>query len=200
VRRAWILIVLCAGCALTRKSKPMDVRYFAPTPRPVAESTLAGPAPAPGGALELRLGNVRAATYLGEKIAFRDSELEVGYYETLRWTENPEEYLRAGLSRALFEQHGVKEVVSGLSPTLEVQLTAFDELREPKHVARVEVVWKLRDHRSVLRQRTVTVERPIANRGKDDQGEALAGAMGAALAEVVDSVVADVLTELGRPR
>jgi ABC-type uncharacterized transport system auxiliary subunit len=193
------LLALAAGCALTSKSKPLEVRYFTPGLRvaPDASPPLAGPAP--GGtapALELRLGRVDAASHLREKIAFRDSDHEVGYYETLRWTETPDAFVRRALDRSLFQQHGLAEVVSGIAPQLEVEVTAFEEVRAPRHVVRVELTWKLRDRRNVLRQRTVAVEKPI----EDVAPDAIAVAMGSALDEAVETIVTDVVAELTRAR
>jgi ABC-type uncharacterized transport system auxiliary subunit len=187
-----------AGCALTSKSKPLEVRYFTPAhaEAPDGEPALAGPAPGTAPALELRLGRVDAASYLREKIAYRDSANEVGYYETLRWTEAPDAFVRRALGRALFQQHGLEEVVSGIAPQLEVELTAFEEVRAPKHVVRVEMTWKLRDHRNVLFQRTVRVEKPV----DDAAPGAIAAAMGVALDEAVETTVTDVVAALTRAR
>jgi ABC-type uncharacterized transport system auxiliary subunit len=192
------LIVSLGACALTSKSKPLEVRYFTPArpDPPAASPPLAGPEPKAAPPLELRLGRVDAASYLREKIAFRDSDHEVGYYETLRWTEAPDAFVRRALGRALFQQHGLEEVVSGIAPQLEVELTAFEEVRAPRHVVRVEMTWKLRDHRNVLLQRTVAVEKPI----DDASPGAIAVAMGAALDEAVEAIVTDVIAELTRAR
>jgi ABC-type uncharacterized transport system auxiliary subunit len=193
-----LLLALVPACALTSKSKPLEVRYFTPAHADAAagSATLAGPAPGTAPALELRLGRVDAASYLREKIAFRDSEHEVGYYETLRWTETPDAYVRRALGRALFQQHGLEEVVSGIAPQLEVELTAFEEVRAPHHVVRVEMTWKLRDHRNVLLQRTLAVEKPV----DDAAPGAIAVAMGHALDEAVESIATDVVAALARAR
>jgi ABC-type uncharacterized transport system auxiliary subunit len=198
-RAATVVLLLLAGCALTSKSKPLEVRYFTPAHAapPAASPPLAGPAPtAAAPALELRLGRVDAASYLREKIAYRDSDHELGYYETLRWTEPPDAFVRRALARALYQQHGLEEVVSGVAPQLEVELTAFEEVRAPHHVVRVEMTWKLRDHRNVLLQRTVLVEKPV----DDADPGAIAPAMGAALDEAVETIVTDVVAELTRAR
>jgi cholesterol transport system auxiliary component len=191
----WLWIVLLSGCALTSKSKPIEMRYFAPVvTAPVKGSPpIAGPAPAIG-EQKLRLGRVEGASYLRAKIAYRESRHEVGYYETRRWTEEPAEYVRRALSRAFFEERGLAEVVSGTAPTLEIELSAFDEVRGARPSARIEVTWKLRNGRDVIAQRTLEVSRPMVGKDADD----LAVAMGGALDEVVDAVVGDVISELGR--
>jgi cholesterol transport system auxiliary component len=194
--------VLASACALTSKGKSVDVRYYsvgsaAPrTASPPSAGLAASPAPTQ---LELRLGRVEAASYIREKIAFRDSSVEVGYYETLRWTESPEAYLRRALERSFFQEQKVQELVSGAGPTLEVELSAFEEVRAPEHVARVEVTWKLRVARTVQIQRTVAVDRPIeATPAGQEKGVALAAAMARALDDAVDAVVSDVVAELLR--
>jgi cholesterol transport system auxiliary component len=80
---------------------------------------------------ELRLGRVTAASYLGERIVFRDSNYELGYYEERRWTERPEAFLRRAVARALFEDRGLRRVVSGAATTLDIELTELTELRSP---------------------------------------------------------------------
>ena len=200
--RAMVMLALAAGlflpaCALTSKSTPIVVRYFTPghaSPHR-AGPAFAGPASSAASAPpELRLGRVSAASYLNEKIAFRDSDHEVGYYATLRWTERPEDYLRRALARALFQEHELRELVSGAGPALELELSAFEEVKTPTHIARVEVTWKVRDGRTVVAQRTLTIERAIAGAGP--AGHAVAAAMGEALDRAVDAVVTAVVSEL----
>ena len=45
----------------------------------------------------------------------RESAVEVDQYDTLKWTENPEDYVRRSLSRALFEDGQLEEVVGGVA-------------------------------------------------------------------------------------
>src|SRR4029078_3767284 len=83
--------------------------------------------------LRLRLGRVVAGSSCPEQIPYRDSDHELGFYEERRWTERPEVYLRRALARALFEERGATRVVSGFAPTLDVELTAREEIRAPQH-------------------------------------------------------------------
>ena len=108
------------------------------------------------------MGRVNSASYLKDRIAFRDKSFEIGYYEELRWTEKPEAYLRRALSRALFEEQGVRQIVAGPGTTLDVDLDAFQELRFPRHAARMRITWVLRDdaHRYQYEE-TFTIGRPI---------------------------------------
>ncbi|MEO7328863.1 MAG: hypothetical protein ABI193_09815, partial [Minicystis sp.] len=83
------------------------------------------------------------AAYLDERLVYRDSVYELGYYQERRWTEEPSHYLARRLGRVLFEERGIRQVVGGSAPTLEVELTSFEEIRAPKRVARVRVVARL---------------------------------------------------------
>jgi ABC-type uncharacterized transport system auxiliary subunit len=145
----------------------------------------------------LRLGRVNAASYIRDRIAFRESSVEVGYYDDLRWTEKPEAYVRRDLARSLFENEGVQEIVGGMGPTLDVDVDSFEELRGPKHAAVVQLSWQLRDDTVVLLRRTVTIERALEESPKDKPSQrALAIALSAALDEAVDAVVNAVVPKL----
>jgi ABC-type uncharacterized transport system auxiliary subunit len=182
-----------SGCAFFNKSDPVLLRYFTPEAvgsRPVSSADTPRAAPT----LELRLGRVDEASYLKDRIAFRDDGFEVGYYERLRWTEKPEAYLRRALGRALFQDGRVGEIVSGPGPTLDVDVDAFEELRSPRHAARIQLTLVLHDDRHVQFQETLTIERPIAS---TENGSAeIARAMAGALDEAVRRVLAQVMVAL----
>jgi cholesterol transport system auxiliary component len=92
------------------------------------------------------LGRLAGLYYLS---AFRATASEIGFYRLRRWTEPPEQYLKRRLARVLFEERGLRQVVGGGGPTLEVQLTAFEEIRVPRRMARVQVIARLHDERLV---------------------------------------------------
>jgi cholesterol transport system auxiliary component len=185
-----------AGCALTSRSEPMRVRYY----------TLEG-----GGSavrareadhrtLELRLGRVEASDYLSEEIAFRNSKHELEFYDDLRWTEKPQEYLRRALTRALFQERGVTRAFSGAASTLDVELVEFEELRGPQPKVRLSAIATLHDERRSQLQETVTVERAISGASATgDHTEATAAALSAAMSEAVaglaDRVIARLATQ-----
>jgi cholesterol transport system auxiliary component len=182
-----------AGCALTSKSAPIAPRYFSPE-RP-ADATRSSAKP-PGAPLELRLGRITSSSHLDERLVFRDSDYELGYYEERRWTEDPEEYLRRRLGRVLFEERGLRHVIGGMALTLEVELTAFEEIRVPKRVARVQLTARLQDARLVRWEETLTVDQPIAEDSKGDVADGMVSAIGTALGSVVDRIADRVVTEL----
>jgi cholesterol transport system auxiliary component len=198
--RATLVITLSnvtLGCAFFTKSDPVVFRYFSPEtigdrpdPAGVAQAM-------PPSRLDLRMGRINAASYVKDRIAFRDKDFEIGYYEELRWTEKPEAYLRRALGRALFEEQGVRRIISGSGPTLDVDLDAFEELRSPRHAARIQVTWVLHDDQRVQIQETFTIERVIAS--TEPSGPAgIAAAMAEAFNESVKRVVARVMVALSQ--
>jgi cholesterol transport system auxiliary component len=193
---ALVAVVLAAGgCALFSKSDIVQVRYFSPEP------TTTGQARSPRakaathcGRIALRLGRISAPEHLEERFVYRSSPHEFGYYDERRWTEEPEEYLRRALARELFEVRGIERVVSGAAPTLEVELTAFEEVRGPTPKARVGLTFVLHDEKSVQVERSLIVDRSVAAR--DARGFVLA--LSSALAAAIDAVSDEVSLELER--
>lgn len=192
------LVSLCAcSCALLGKSDALSPRYFSPdTSAPPAPASLAAvhgsQAPA-----SLRLGRITAASHLRERIAYRSSDYELNFYEERRWTEQPDAYLRRALSSSLFESHGLRRIVSGPGPTLEVELTEFAEVRSTPPQARVRATYILYDHRLVRQEATVSVELPIASgAGTSDAPELAVRAMTQALSKAVEQIVVRVVADL----
>jgi cholesterol transport system auxiliary component len=186
-------LALAPACALLSKSEPNVPRYFSPE---TATATAAPPAPAPASGLELRLGVVNADGYIKDKIVHRDSAFEVGYYEERLWTDKPEAYVRRALARDLFDRRGVREVVSGVGTTLDVDVVAFEEVMAPQHVGRIELTYVLYDDRVVRLSRSIAVERPIAAaKGDAAAVQAMAEALSAAVDGVADATVAELRTE-----
>lgn len=196
-RRGLLTLALLAlpfgGCALTNKAVPTIPRYFSPELPPVQPR--AG-APRAGG--ELRLGRITASSHIREKIVYRSSEFEVGFYDDLLWTEKPDSYLRRALSQVLFEQERLRSVVSGAAPVLDVELVSFEELRGPRHAALVRLTYVIRDERVVRIEQTLSVERPIAAVSRDKEPAAIAAALGDAMSSAVTQVCERVIAELGR--
>jgi ABC-type uncharacterized transport system auxiliary subunit len=189
---ATLLVGLAPACALFTKSDPVVARYF--SPELTATRVVEGPA-APGN-LELRLGRVTAGTNVKSKIARRESTYEVVYYEGRFWTEKPDAYVHRALLRALFDDRGVRQVLTGAATTLEVEVLAFDEVVEPAHVGRVTLAYSLYDDRAVLLSRTVTFERPIAKASGDAEADAVVEALAGAMSAAVDAVAVATTEEL----
>ena len=198
-RFAWLLcsfaVFAAAGCALTSKSDAIAPRYFSPDR--VGDTVRAG-TKLSGVPPELRLGRINGSSHLDERLIFRDSDYELGYYEERRWTEEPADYLRRRLARVLFEERGLRHVVGGFAPTLEEELTSFEEIRSPKRIARVQAAVRLLDARIVRWEETVTVDQPITN-DKGDAADALVAALGVALSTAVDRIADHVVSDLTAP-
>ena len=200
---AWLLAIAPAcGGALAGKSDPVIPRYFTPEPTAQRQVTLtsAGQPPPAGSALTLRLGRVTSASHLRERIVYRSGDQEIAYYDEQRWTERPEAFVRRAFERELFEGRELCHAVSGSAPTLEVELVAFEEVRRPRAVARVQLHVALLDDRIAVYEQTVVIERPLDASGEsapDRVVRALADALGVAVDQVAHRVEAALAA---RPR
>jgi len=190
MRAAWIMLAgVLAGCALTSKAAPLELRYF--SPEIVAAG--AGELPAPGGAprMRLRLGRVTASAHLRYRIVHRESAVALEFYATRRWTEEPDAYIRRSLAHALFDARPLEQAMEGPSPALEVEVTAFEDVvHADHHAGRVQLRYRLHDERVVLAHGVVTVDRPATDPGIEAVVAAIGRAMDAATAEIADRVVA----------
>jgi cholesterol transport system auxiliary component len=194
-----LVLGLLPACALLGKSDPMSPRYFSPenpgTPHAV-DPTESG--------LELRLGRVDSDAFIRDRMIYRDSAYELGYYDERAWTEKPETYVRRAIERQLFDEHGVRRIVSGDATTLDVDLVAFEEVRHPAHVGRVQLAFVLYDDRSVRVSRTIIVDRPIVDAKGDATASAAVSAIGDALtaasAEIASAVVTALRSEAQAPK
>ncbi len=186
-------LVLSSNCALFSKGEVSFPRYF--TPDLPKGATKVG---SKRSGVELRLGRVSAGSYIGEKIVYRESDYEVGFYDFRLWTEKPEVYLRRALTRVLFEEEGLMSIVSGAAPTLDVELVSFEEVRAPQHVALVRIAFSVHDDRSVSLQQTMAIERAIPTPEKGREADAVAEALGDALRQAVYDVTGKVLQDLAK--
>lgn len=191
-RLIWLAAAaICTGCVF-HDAPPS--RYFAPPSAAVAAGDPPADAPSTAGR-PVRLRRVRAAGYLGEQIAWRESDVEHGLYEQRRWTEFPSRYLERAMAAALERTPGLRLVESGHVPTLDLELVSFDEVLAPTHEADVEVIAALRDGEVTMFQGTFGARRPIA----DAEPSSAARAMGGALDAVVLQIAAQVAAHAGTP-
>lgn len=169
--------------------KPGDaprVRYFNAAPAPGVVTARAEELP------QLRLRHVDAAAHLGERMVWRSSEVEYGFYETRRWTDSPAAMLEEALSRELFETRGLRRTQSALATALDVELRAFEEWTGDEAAARVAVVARLFDaDGAALLERTFEASIAIER----DDPAAVARAMSRALGEVVRTVASEVVRQ-----
>jgi cholesterol transport system auxiliary component len=178
---------LLSGCAFFGKTEPLDARFYSAerSVAPTQSSPVQSEAP-------LRLGSISGATHLRELIAYRESEREVGFYQGRRWTERPEAYLQRALAQVLFEQRGMQRVTSGMAPTLDVELTHFDELLGAPHRVKVQAHVVLRDRRSARFEHTFGAEQEVRGGDFVEVAEALSVALGRCVDEIADRVVAEL--------
>jgi cholesterol transport system auxiliary component len=199
VARAAIVVASLAligstACALTSKAEALTVRYYDPESVAPVRLTSAGAPTAP----QIEIGRVSSGVNLREKIAYRTTAFEVGFYDDRRWTERPEVYVRRALARTLFEEHGFTRALAGQAPTLDVEVVAFEELRggarSAGDVARVRLRVVLHDDRDALLEKTITVDRPVARGG--EHFEAFARAMAEAMDAATHAIAQDILGRL----
>jgi cholesterol transport system auxiliary component len=185
------------GCALLSKGDQGAARYFSLEWAPARLGAVSTEPPgARADPSKLRLGRVTGSAHRDERLVFRDSAHEINYYRELRWNEPPEYSLKRLLARVLFEERGLGQIVGGAGPTLDVQLTAFDEIRFPKHLARAQVVASLHDEHLVIWEETLTVDQAIVEKADGDPVAATVEALGQAMRSAVDRVAERVEREL----
>lgn len=187
---ATILAAATSGCALLGKSDALVIRYFTPeTTRPqLTSAPVSSPAPTPA-TLALRFSRVSSGKHLRDRMVYRDTAWELGFYEERRWTENPEVFVRHTLDMKLFERAGIQRVVSGTAPTLEVEVLAFDELRfAPARAGRVQLKIVLHDDHVVLLDETITVDKPVTSKSPEAAVAAISDALDAAGEQVAQRV------------
>ncbi|HYQ15004.1 MAG TPA: ABC-type transport auxiliary lipoprotein family protein [Polyangiaceae bacterium] len=184
-------VALC-GCALTSKADALSPRYFNP------QATASNPPQRASQPYELRLGQISSASHLDERISYRVNAAEVGFYEDRRWTELPEAYLRRALEKQLFEQQGLTRVVTGMAPVLDVELTAFEELRQKPSKVRVTLTFSLRDERRSLLERTLDLEAPVDESSQLDAPESVAQTLANTLSRAVEAVGSEVVKRLAQ--
>jgi ABC-type uncharacterized transport system auxiliary subunit len=176
-----LAIALLAGCALTRKSAPLQIRQFTPeVPYEAgAPTTTCG---------ALALGRITASGHLRYRIAHRSSPVEISLYETLRWTDHPDSYVRRALERELFHQAALSQALYGSGLTLDVDVLGFEELETPRAAGRVQLAFRLRDDRSVITSGVLTTTRPSASPKIEDVVTAIGEATAAAARDVTARV------------
>jgi len=185
------------GCALTGKGDALSIRYF--TPETVKAHLTSASTKASNNAAtdmpQLELGRVTSGLHLRDKIAYRDAAFEVGYYDDRRWTERPEVFVRRELARTLFEEHGFRRTLAGQAPVLDIEVIAFEEVRgkspngSSNASARIQLRMIVHDDRDAMFERTITIDRPVA------QGAGSTEGLVQAMAEALDAAAEDVAKE-----
>lgn len=188
------VVLATGGCALTSKSRPADVHLFTPEaldapPRATAAKVAKA---APAHPMLVRLGRVTSSAHLRTRIVVRHANHELRTYDQERWTEAPEAYVRRAVERALFDDARLARGFAGSAPAVDLEITAFEEVRRGAAVpsGRVEIAFVLHDERDVLASGQLEVERPSTSEAMGD----VVAAIGSAL----DSVAAEIAREVAR--
>ena len=185
-----LAFALVAGCALTRKAAPLQIRYFTPE--------VAREVRAPSGTCgTLVLGRITASPHLRYRIAHRTSPVEVSLYETLRWTDHPDSYVRRALERELFGHAALSQALYSGGLTLDVDVLGFEQLDAPRAAGRVQLAFRLRDDRSVIASDVLTTTRASVAPKIDDVVLAIGEATTAAAAEVAARVAPIIRARAG---
>ena len=188
------VVITSSGCALTSKGDALAIRYYTPeNAKPTLTSSTASTA-LPANAPQIELGRINSGINLREKIAFRDSTFEQGYYDDKRWTERPEVYVRRELERTLFEEHGFRRSLANQAPALEVEVVSFEEVLGPNgtHNARIQLKIVIHDDRDSLLEKTITAERPV-----DKNASGFAGVV-QAMAQALDAAAEETAADVDR--
>lgn len=183
--RYWGALLVLAGCALTRNAPPRELRHFTPA------SAIERPAPVDTRCGELTLGRVLGGSHLRYRIVRRTSPVEIELYDTLRWTERPDIYVRRALAYHLFERGALVETTGRGGLVLDVEVLAYEQVDAR---GRVELRYQLRDQDHVVttghvvsesRARTPTIEAVVTAIGKasDEATSELAGRIGTTVRE-----------------
>lgn len=172
-----LAIACLAGCVLTSKTPPLEIRYFSPPEHVSTTRATSG--------VQLRLGRVAASSHLRYRIAHRESVVELALYETLRWTERPDDYVRRAVDRALFDEGGFVRGTTGPVAEIEIEVTAFEEVhRAGRTYGRVELRYQLSTEARVIDAGVVAVEREAPRGDITESVEAIGAALSAAASEV----------------
>ncbi len=150
-------------------------------------------APQPVGEVVVRLRKVNATSAVKDRIQWRKSEVETGFYESERWATEPAYVLWTALRRELFEVRGLRSGGPRAPFVLDVELSAFEEVLLPEHKVRVKVTVVLAtQEETALRVQTYEGLRAV----ESEDAEAMARAMGLALRDVIDALADGVLDSL----
>jgi ABC-type uncharacterized transport system auxiliary subunit len=189
-----IVFLLLTGClgALGDKPEATPLRYFSPEHATVeTNGARASVADAP----VVRLGRVTSSASLRSRIVHRESAYEVGLYETLRWTDDPEVYVRRALERALYDDGAARDAATGNMPALDIEVIAFEE-RVSAHGrgGRVEVRYELRDDRGLVASGSATSIRDADTNTIESIVSAIESAMNDVTIEIVRKTLAALRT------
>jgi ABC-type uncharacterized transport system auxiliary subunit len=191
-----VVSYLLGGCLGSRDFTPIRYYSVGALPETVPRATRSWP-------ISLGVRPFTAATRYGDRILYRLSAVEVGFYEYDRWVEPPEEMVTQVListvrASALFRQVVSADNVSLPAWLLSGELMRFDEVREEgKSLAECWLRLELRRARDeqLLWSEVIKAAVPLAT----ETPEALAQAMSRAVQQTALQLVTS-LHEANLPR
>ena len=183
---SWVVLCLMGGC-LTQ-SERTRVRYYSLNNIETSVPRAARQWPA-----TLGIRPLTAASRYRDRIFYRLSEVEVGFYPFDRWVEPPEEMVNQLLtelieSSGLFEQVVAAEDVQASAWILSGEVTRFDEVRKPE--GRFAACWLRLELRQARTEELLWSEMLTAKVAlSDNTPEALAQAMSKAVYDVAVQLI-----------
>jgi len=187
--RLLIGLVVLGGCLLRTPDPP---RFFRPASATLdaAAGDAADHAATEG--IPIRLRAVRSEPFLRERIVWRVSEVEYGFYEQRRWIDLPAHYVERALRIRLRSTPGLRLTNDPRAVELHVDVLAFDELLVP-HAANVALAVALEDPvRGRSLERTFGARADIADDAPASMAKAMGQALDEAVAQAVDAVMLDL--------
>ena len=187
--RLLIGLVVLGGCLLRTPDPP---RFFRPSSATLdAAAGDAADHPATEG-IPIRLRAVRSEPFLRERIVWRVSQVEYGFYEQRRWIDLPAHYVERALRIRLRSTPGLRLTNDPRAVELHVDVLAFDELLVP-HAANVALAVALEDPvRGRSLERTFGARADIADDAPASMAKAMGQALDEAVAQAVDAVMLDL--------
>lgn len=177
-----LAVVFAAGCALTSRSQPYQVKWYTPEVLHAEAPPPRSPGPA------LRLGAVRSGPELERRIAWSNGAYQMAFYDDRRWTERPARFVTSALRRVLFETRGLQSTDQPTAPLLEVEVVSFEEVRSPRgHYGRVALQIRLSNAPAPL-DTTVIRDEPVQGAQFDDVVAAISRALDGAANEIAARV------------
>jgi len=175
-----LAILTFGGCVFRNAEGP---RFYRPASAALDRAGEALEA-APTVGVPVRLGSLRSASFLRERIVWRASEVEYGLYEQRRWVELPSRYVRRALVATLQSTPGLRLGEEPSAARLDIEIVAFDEVLSPTHEAHVALAATVREGTQKRLDGTFAARVAIAA----PDGTATAESMGKALDEAVQKV------------
>jgi ABC-type uncharacterized transport system auxiliary subunit len=194
--RLLVGLVALGGCLLRTADPP---RFFRPTSATLDAAAGDEAHPQVTEGIPIRLRAVRSEPFLRERIVWRVSDVEYGFYEQRRWIDLPAHYVERALRIRLQSTPGLRLTTDPRAAALRVDVLAFDDLLAPTHAANVALAVALEDPaRSRPLERTFSAQAAIGGDDPTSMAKAMGQALDDAVAQVADAVKLSLQGHQGR--